>query len=316
MKKIFKLNSKIVLMILSILIVLSFVIFLRKSNNEKLTFAEESNNIIIPKPLKYIRGNGKFIITKDTSIYVKGNTNEETEEISKIAEAFNNKIKTSTGFKLNIVRNESPISGSIYLTTTSGEINDGDEAYKITVIPENANIIASKPEGIFRGIQTLRQLLPPDIEKNTLVTDMEWGIESSTIEDKPEYRYRGLMIDVARHFFDVDEIKRQIDIAAQYKINKIHIHLSDDQGWRLEIKKWPDLATIGGSSEVGGGPGGYYNQEEFKDIVKYASDRYIEIIPEFDMPGHSNAMLASYDFLNEDGKKSHYIQELMLDLAH
>lgn len=303
MKKIFKLNSKIVLMILSILIVLSFVIFLRKSNNDKLTFAEESNNIIVPKPLKYIKGNGKFIITKDTSIYVKGNTNEETEEISKIAEAFNNKIKTSTGFKLNIVRNESPISGSIYLTTTSGEINDGDEAYKITVIPENANIIASKPEGIFRGIQTLRQLLPPDIEKNTLVTDMEWGIESSTIEDKPEYRYRGLMIDVARHFFDVDEIKRQIDIAAQYKINKIHIHLSDDQGWRLEIKKWPDLATIGGSSEVGGGPGGYYNQEEFKDIVKYASDRYIEIIPEFDMPGHSNAMLASYDFLNEDGKK-------------
>lgn len=304
MKKIFKINSKIVLMMSSIFIVSSFVIFLRKSNNEKLAFAEESNNnIIVPKPLKYIKGNGKFIITKDTSIYVKGNTNEETEEISKIAEAFNSKIKTSTGFELNIVRNENPIAGSIYLTTTSGKVNDGDEAYKITVTPENANIIASKPEGIFRGIQTLRQLLPPDIEKDTLVTDMEWSIESSTIEDRPEYIYRGLMIDVARHFFNVDEIKRQIDVAAQYKINKIHLHLSDDQGWRLEIEKWPDLAIIGGSSEVGGGSGGYYTQEEFKDIVKYAGDRYIEIIPEFDMPGHSNAMLASYDFLNEDGKR-------------
>ncbi len=115
------------------------------------------------------------------------------------------------------------------------------------------------------------------------------------------------MIDVARHFFPVEDIKKQIDLVAQYKINKLHLHLSDDQGWRLEIKKWPDLTNIGSKSEVGGGKGGYYTQEDFKEIVKYAADRYIEVIPEFDMPGHTNAALASYGFLNADGKKKeHY----------
>ena len=111
------------------------------------------------------------------------------------------------------------------------------------------------------------------------------------------------MIDVARHFFTEEEVKRQIDLAAQYKINRVHLHLSDDQGWRLEIKKYPDLTLIGGSTEVGGGPGGYYTQEQFKEIVEYAQERYVEIIPEFDMPGHSNAALASYGFLNPDGEK-------------
>lgn len=111
------------------------------------------------------------------------------------------------------------------------------------------------------------------------------------------------MIDVARHFFTIEDLKRQIDIASQYKINKLHIHLSDDQGWRLEIKKWPELTAIGGSTEVGGGKGGYYTQEEFKDLINYAQDRYIEIIPEFDMPGHVNAALASYGFLNPNGER-------------
>ena len=149
----------------------------------------------------------------------------------------------------------------------------------------------------------MRQLLPPDIEKSTLVTNVEWNIPVSTIYDKPEYSYRGLMIDVARHFFTEDEIKRQINYAAQYKINRVHLHLTDDQGWRIEIKKYPDLTLIGGSTEVGGGPGGYYTQDQFKSIVKYAADRYIEIIPEVDMPGHSNAALASYGFLNPDGER-------------
>nr|WP_242984765.1 family 20 glycosylhydrolase [Clostridium taeniosporum] len=183
------------------------------------------------------------------------------------------------------------------------EENQGDEGYKIISTPEKVKVIAYKSEGIFRGVQTLRQLLPPSIEKNTVVNNVEWSIPVVKINDKPEYNYRGLMIDVARHFFTVDEIKRQIDYLAQYKINRIHLHLSDDQGSRLEIKKYPDLTTIGGSTEVGGGQGGYYTQEEFKDLVKYASRRYVEIIPEFDMPGHINAALASYGFLNKDGNK-------------
>ena len=265
--------------------------------------AEESSNYIIPKPLSYEKGTGEFNLAKDTSIYIKGKNEEETEEINKIAGLLKEKLEPSTGFNFKIIKGDNPSKGNIYLTTIDGEESQGNEGYKIITDTDGIKIIAYKPEGIFRGIQTLRQLLPADIDKNTVVSNVKWLIPNSIIDDKPEHSYRGLMIDVARHFFSEDEIKRQIDLAAQYKINKIHLHLSDDQGWRLEIKKYPDLTSIGASTEVGGGPGGYYTQEQFKEIVKYAADRYIEIIPEFDMPGHSNAALASYGFLNPDGQR-------------
>ncbi|NFO31805.1 beta-N-acetylhexosaminidase [Clostridium botulinum] len=295
----------IVTMVLMLILVSVSIEMIFKGNNQsKAIFAaENSNNDIIPKPLSYKVGEGNFIITKDTSIYVKGNTKEETEEISKIAEFIREKLRASTGFELNIIQGKEGKSGSIYLTTIGSKESQGNEGYEIVTTPKNVKIVAYKAEGISRGVQTLRQLLPPDIEKNTIANDVEWNIPVSIINDEPEYNYRGLMIDVARHFFTIDEVKRQIDYAAQYKINRVHLHLSDDQGWRLEIKKYPDLTIIGGSTEVGGGKGGYYTQEEFKELVKYAAERYVEIIPEFDMPGHSNAALASYGFLNKDGKR-------------
>lgn len=303
MKSTFNAHLKFISIIM-VLVMVSFTVIFRGYNEAQLAFATEgSNNNIVPKPLSYKKGDGKFLLKKDASIYVKGNNEEETEEINKIAEFLKEKLNTSTGFELKIAGGDSVSAGSIYLTTIGAEEDKGNEGYKIITTPESVKIIAYKSEGISRGVQTLRQLFPADIEKNTVVTDVEWSIPVSTIDDKPEYAYRGLMLDVARHFFTVDEVKRQIDHAAQYKINRIHLHLSDDQGWRLEIKKWPDLAKIGGSTKVGGGPGGYYTQEEFKDLVKYAAQRYVEIIPEFDMPGHSNAALASYGFLNKDGKK-------------
>ncbi|WP_278600047.1 family 20 glycosylhydrolase [Clostridium tertium] len=286
-----------------LLIFSSIIIFKDKEELQSVSVKESSNNNIIPKPLSYEKGTGNFYLTKETSIYVNGNNEAETEELSRIAELLRENLKPSTGFELNIIKGKSSSKSSIYLTTIAGEEAQGDEGYKIITTSENIKIIAYKPEGVYRGIQTLRQLLPPDIEKSTLVTNVEWNIPVSTIYDKPEYSYRGLMIDVARHFFTEDEIKRQIDYAAQYKINRVHLHLTDDQGWRIEIKKYPDLTLIGGSTEVGGGPGGYYTQDQFKSIVKYAADRYIEIIPEVDMPGHSNAALASYGFLNPDGER-------------
>lgn len=307
MKNIYTKHLKTVYILIAflVLVAVSSIIILDKNNKVEPTFAMQSNivNNIIPKPLNYESGEGAFTLTKNSSIYVKGNTEEETEEIVKIAEFLKEKLKPSTGFDLKIVKGNNVPSGSIYLTTVGANKDKGNEGYEVITTPENVKIIGYKPEGIFRGVQTLRQLLPADIEKNTVADDVKWTIPVSTIKDKPEYEYRGVMIDVARHFFTVDEIKRQIDLAAQYKINKIHLHLSDDQGWRLEIKKWPDLTNIGGSTQVGGGPGGYYTQEQFKDLVKYAAERYIEIVPEFDMPGHTNAALASYGFLNKDGKK-------------
>ncbi|MEG2935794.1 MAG: family 20 glycosylhydrolase, partial [Clostridium sp.] len=265
--------------------------------------SDRTANNIIPKPLSYEAGKGKFILNNDSSIYVKGNNDEETEELVKVAELLREKLNPATGYELKIVKGENTSKGNILLTTVGGEETQGNEVHKMVISPSGVTISAFKPEGVSRGIQTLRQSLPADIEKGSLVKGVEWSAPASTIVDKPEYSYRGLMIDVARHFFTVDEVKRQIDLAAQYKINKVHLHLSDDQGWRLEIKKYPDLTLIGGSTEVGGGLGGYYSQEEFKDIVDYASKQYVEIVPEFDMPGHTNAALASYGFLNPDGQK-------------
>lgn len=303
MKIKFSSRFKLIFIVIIMLGIISLKIIIEGSSEVQKTLVESSSNIVIPKPLSYEVGKGNFILTKDSSIYIKGKNEEETEEIIRVGEFIREKLKKSTGFQLNIVKGDNVPSGSIFLTTIGSEENQGNEGYVMITTTEKVKITAYKAEGLSRGVQTLRQLLPEDIEKDTVVSGVEWSIPVSIIDDQPEYSYRGLMIDVARHFFTVDEVKRQIDLAAQYKINKVHLHLSDDQGWRLEIKQYPDLTRIGGGTEVGGGAGGYYTQDEFKDIVNYAGKRYVEIIPEFDMPGHCNAALASYGFLNPDGIK-------------
>lgn len=297
-------KSKIILSaILIILGGIAMISFINKENKSLVTEGESSVGIV-PNPLTYEKRDGEFKLLSDTKVYVYGNTQEETDEIYRIGEYLNEKVSIATGYDIEVIKSDKFEKGSIYLTTSGSDNKLGNEGYKLDVSNDNIKIIANKPEGLFRGIQSLRQMFPIGIEKNELVKEVEWKVKSALIEDKPEYEYRGFMIDVARHFFSVDEIKRQIDFAAQYKINKLHLHLSDDQGWRLEIKKWPELTNIGGKYAVGGAKGGYYTQEEFKEIVKYAQERYIEVIPEFDMPGHTNAALASYGFLNEDGNRT------------
>ena len=259
---------------------------------------------ILPKPVSYTVGTGQFLLTQTTSIYVAGNNAAETDELYKNGQMLANKLNKSTGYQISVIKSNNPVAGSIVLTTIGGDADQGSEGYKLITTSDQVTLTANKPEGVFRGIQTLLQLLPADIEKSTVVPGVHWVIPSSNISDKPAYEYRGLMMDVARHFFTVDQVKRQIDLASQYKINKFHMHLSDDQGWRIEIKSRPALIEIGSKGQVGGGPGGgYYTQEQFKEIVNYAAERYIEVIPEIDMPGHTNAALASYGELNPDGQK-------------
>lgn len=298
-------KNKFLIINLSIIIILVIGVVMFYNTNKEIQVDNtiEKNNWVIPKLLKYNEKEGKFIINENTKIYVKGNNESEDTEINNIAELLKEKIKPSTGYDFNIVKSNESLNNGIYLTTINGKAELGNEGYEIDITKDGVKITAYKPEGLFRGIQTIIQLLPAEIEKLTLVNNVEWSLPTSSIYDKPEYSYRGLMIDVARHFFTEEEIKKQIDYAAQYKINRIHLHLSDDQGWRIEIKAYPDLTLIGGSTEVGGGPGGYYTQEQFKSIVEYAKERYIEIIPEIDMPGHINAALASYGFLNPDGER-------------
>ncbi|PAE38039.1 family 20 glycosylhydrolase [Bacillus sp. 7884-1] len=278
---------------------LNFVIII--PNNAK---AAPNIPSLLPKPVSYIAGTGEFTLTPSTSIYVAGNSQEETDEIYNIAQFLVAKLNISTGFNIRVTKSNTPQAGSIYFTTIGGTAEQGIEGYNLVTDTDRVTLSAYKPEGIFRGTQTLIQLLPAEIVKSTVVTGVPWVIPCSTINDKPSYSYRGIMIDVARHFFTVDQVKRQIDLASQYKINKLHLHLSDDQGWRIEIKSRPDLITYGSISAVNHAPGGYYTQEQFKEIVSYANARYVEVIPEIDMPGHTNAALASIPELNPTGVRA------------
>lgn len=192
---------------------------------------------------------------------------------------------------------EGAASGPIVLAL--GYPHASAEAYRLTITRSEVRIQGTSPAGVFRGLQTLRQILTASTpDPTTRVRVLPLGV----IEDAPELSYRGTMLDVARHFFTVAEVKQYIDQIAQYKINALHLHLSDDQGWRIEIKAYPRLTEIGAATEVGGGPGGYYTQEDFLELQNYAAQRFIQIIPEIDMPGHTNAAIVAYPELNGNGK--------------
>ena len=197
--------------------------------------------------------------------------------------------------------NGPPAAGTIHLATRSFERGARRRGLRADDRRRRIRIVAHQPAGLFYGVQTLRQLLPWSIEYQA-ARPRPISVPFATIVDRPRFAWRGAMLDVARHFFGVDEVKRYIDLLALYKLNRLHLHLSDDQGWRIEIKSWPNLTKHGGEHQVGGGAGGFYTQAQYADIVTYAQERFITIVPEIDMPGHTNAALASYPELNCDGK--------------
>lgn len=257
-----------------------------------------SKENIIPKPVSVVATGSAFDLTDQTDIYVQG----ESAELKQIGQFLADKLNPSTGLGIEVkTSTEIPGPGNIFLSLSGDDSELGDEGYELTITDKLVSLVANKPAGLFKGIQTIRQALPAKVE---LASEQKgpWKIATGVIRDYPAYGYRSSMLDVARHFFEVEEVKSLIDELAYYKMNALHMHLSDDQGWRIEIKSWPNLTAHGGKTEVGGGEGGYYSQEQYADIVKYAQDRYITIVPEIDMPGHTNAALASYPELNCDGK--------------
>ncbi|MGV9950975.1 beta-N-acetylhexosaminidase [Streptomyces cellulosae] len=245
---------------------------------------------VIPAPASVDPGGRPYRITEKTRIRVDG-----SREARRVGEYLAGVLRPSTGYPL-------PVSdrgaGGIRLRIAEGPY--GSEGYRLRSGPSGITLTAAKPAGLFHGVQTLRQLLPADVEQRTRRPG-PWLVAGGTVTDSPRFGWRGAMLDVSRHFFSVDEVKRYIDRISLYKINKLHLHLSDDQGWRIAIDSWPRLATYGGSTEVGGGPGGYYTKDDYREIVRYAASRYLEVVPEIDMPGHTNAALASYAGLNCDG---------------
>lgn len=249
---------------------------------------------IVPAPAEVKAGGSPYVISAGTKIRV----DHDSRDARKIGDYLAGVLRPSTGYAL-------PVTGSggsdgIRLRIGSHDSKLGAEGYTLKSGRGSVTITARGPAGLFHGVQTLRQLLPADVEKKSRQAG-PWRVAGGTVTDAPRYAYRGAMLDVSRHFFTVTEVKRYIDQLALYKMNKFHLHLSDDQGWRIAIDSWPRLATYGGQTEVGGGAGGYYTKSDYREIIRYAASRYMEVVPEIDLPGHTNAALASYAELNCNG---------------
>jgi hexosaminidase len=269
-------------------------------------FSQNKRISIIPQPAVMREGTGTFTIDANTAIVVGSND----PEVMKVAAMLNVELKKAAGFSLNI--ENAPRKKSIQFLL-SPEEPLGNEGYRLAVTTEDISIFAPKPAGLFYGLQTLLQLMPKEIESKEVVKNISWTVPAVNITDRPRFGWRGLMLDVSRHFFTVDEVKAFIDDMARYKYNLMHFHLTDDQGWRLEIKSLPKLTEVGAWNVKKTGRfnyftppadneprdfGGFYTQEQMKELIRYAKDRYVDIMPEIDVPGHSLAAIASYPDLS------------------
>jgi hexosaminidase len=250
---------------------------------------------LIPKPTSISRTLGNFTISANTNILVQ----HDNQEVASIANLLSTYIQGVSGYEIVVSdANAAHRSGSIQLILKS-DTSLGEEGYELSINTDSILLNAYCSAGLFYGVQTVRQLLP--VHSSEIFRHAQGGalnLPAVSIRDTPRFEWRGAMLDVARHFFSVEDVKRYIDLIAHYKMNRLHLHLTDDQGWRIEIKSWPRLTEVGGSTQVGGGRGGYYTQEQYKEIVEYARSRYVIIVPEIETPGHTNAALASYAELN------------------
>jgi hexosaminidase len=259
---------------------------------------------LVPRPLSVEPQTGHFAFSAATPIYWRGGRHYEA-----IARFLSGFIGTALGAEPLAVKEATGDvpDGSILVTYGAATPALAEDGYELSVRPAGIVVRGTNSSGAFYAVQTLRQLLPAALEYEAvraprLGDPPPVQVPAIVIRDEPRYPWRGAMLDVSRHFLSVDEVKRFIDLMALHKLNRLHLHLTDDQGWRIEIKSWPELARRGGSTEVGGGPGGYYTQEQYADIVAYALARYVVVVPEIDLPGHTNAALASYAELNCDGR--------------
>lgn len=254
---------------------------------------------IIPAPTSMAAApGGRLVVDTSTAIVVDSDAPAASEDVARyLAEL----LAPSARAPRRLAAGERAPRGSIHLTASGADAALGEEGYTLTSAATGITISATAPAGLFHGVQTLRQLLPVSVEHPATI-NRGLAVPAVRISDSPRFEWRGSMLDVSRHFLPLDAVKRHVDVMALYKLNRLHLHLADDQGWRIEIRSRPELARIGGSTQVGGGPGGYYTQEQYADLVAYAAARHVMIVPEIDMPGHTNAALASIPGLNCDGK--------------
>ncbi|MDR3189098.1 MAG: beta-N-acetylhexosaminidase [Prevotellaceae bacterium] len=257
---------------------------------------------LIPLPEKCTVQAGAFTINPQTKIVLSANTAQMQHAVARL----NEQLSSAAGFSLAVVERG---AGDNALTCTLNPKLKSDEAYKLSVKKNSVQVEAKTPRGIFYAMQTIRQLLPPQIESKQPATGVKWAIPCVEIEDAPRYGYRGLHLDVGRHFMSKNEVMQYIDLLAYHKMNTFHWHLTEDQGWRIEIKKYPKLTEVGGyrNRTLKGAYvaaekrqwdntryGGFYTQEDVKEVLAYAEKRFVTVIPEVELPGHAVAALTAY----------------------
>jgi hexosaminidase len=261
---------------------------------------------VVPIPVKTTRLSGYFTLPKNVTIAAPSNP----ELVTTVA-TLKSRLATAAGSVVTLKNNASATISLLLTVSNNGNI--GKEGYLLSVTPNKVIITANTPAGLFYGVQTLLQLFPPAIEGKTKVTNVAWKAPCVQITDYPRFEWRGLMFDVARHFFTKAEVKHYIDDMVRYKFNILHLHLADDEGWRIEIKSLPRLTQVGAFSVKKEGYfgtfsppspneprnyGGFYTQDDIRELVKYAQERFVNILPEIDVPGHSLAVIASYPELS------------------
>lgn len=275
----------------------------------QVALAQTATYAILPKPARLDEQKGAFAVGSNLTLVLE----KENAEVRKLAESLAAQLKASAGFAPKIKVGKGG-SNSIYFDTEQSD-KLGTEGYFLKVSPKQVVITAQEPKGFFYGMQSLLQLMPAEVFSPAVVSQVTWSVPACYIEDKPRYSYRGLHLDVGRHFFPVSFVKKYIDMIALHKMNTFHWHLTEDQGWRIEIKKYPKLTQLGsqrketmagryGENRYDGTPyGGFYTQDEIREVVRYAQAKYVTIIPEIEMPGHSMAVLTGYPELGSSADK-------------
>ena len=272
-----------------------------------IAFSQQQKISLIPEPVQLIQNTGTCLLPKNISIGAINNS-----EIKFAASFLQKKLSTATGYPVTLSNNPATASIQLLLNTTANNTL-GKEGYQLSVTPKNIVIKANGPAGLFYGVQTLLQLLPKEIESKEVVSNMQWTAPCVEITDYPRFGWRGLMLDVSRHFFTKNEVKQFIDEMARYKLNLFHWHLTDDEGWRVEIKSLPKLTQVGAWNVKRTGHfgdfspiqdneprtyGGFYTQDDIKEVVQYAKEHFVNVLPEVDVPGHSMAAIVAYPELS------------------
>ena len=275
---------------------------------------QDTSLAVIPRPVHMTRGTGTFLVTPATVVV----TDRATRQIGyQLADW----LQPATGYRLAVSGAAGTAARTIALRLDPTLARLGDEGYRLSVSGTHIRIQAYRPAGVFYGVETLRQLLPPDIFRAAPVTAVLWTVPAVEIEDMPRFAWRGAHLDVSRSFMPKEFVKKYIDLLALHKLNRFHWHLTDDQGWRIEIKKYPLLTSIGAwrrQSLVGQQRayadttqwvydkiphGGFYTQDDVREIVAYAQARFITVVPEIEMPGHAQAAIAAYPWLGNTGEQ-------------